>query len=165
MVPPTTLKWTVQRHEDGISVVFGGSITERVDFAPLLEQLAGASGTLTLDTYEVGRINSVGVARWIDFMSALDRFESVQIVRCSPAMVTQANMIANFFARAGVRSVAAPFYCPRCDIEELRIIEIPEKVLDPEPLAGGPQHCDREGPACQMQFDDLPERYFRFTVD
>jgi anti-anti-sigma regulatory factor len=142
----------------GPLVEVSGSITEEADFRPLI-QLA-TSGTLHLDLADVDQINSCGTREWIHFVAGLGRTgRSFELLRCSPAIVRQLNMISNFRGAGKVRSVILPYFCAGCGQQDTVLLALdPGKDL--------PQIPDlRTCSACgeTAEFDDLPDSYLSFT--
>ena len=93
-------------------------------------------------------------------MRLLSKVPRITLIRCSPAMVAQLNSVYNFRGSATIKSVAAPFFCPKCDTEQLEVIETDKKIASPAELIEGERVCTSCGGA--VEFDDLVERYFLF---
>lgn len=106
------------------------------------------------------RINSCGVREWVNFVRDLPHVTDLSFSHCSPAIVTQLNMIYNFRGNARIRSFYAPYVCEKCGQEE-------EKLVDVSAQGGGqviPSFaCSQCG--ATMEFDDLPERYLSFLAE
>lgn len=158
---PPELSWRIDALPDGVRVAFSGEIDENADFGDLVDRLHGA---LIFDLASVRRINSCGVREWVSFLRELTVAGKADLtfVACSPAIVTQMNMIYNFRGPARVRSFLAPYVCTRCDAEEEKLLEVAECFPGRrrQPPAFSCPRCD--GP---MELDDLPERYFSFLSD
>lgn len=143
----------------GWLVRVSGAITERADF----RALTGLAETapLRLDLAGVEQINSCGVREWIHFVRRLSGLaHPFELVRCSPAIVRQINMISNFCGSGAVRSVLLPYYCGECGQEELRMLELPAHGQRPEieqSIA-----CGKCGESAE--FDDLPDAYLTFQA-
>ncbi|MBK8012107.1 MAG: hypothetical protein IPK13_12225 [Deltaproteobacteria bacterium] len=140
-------------------LALSGDITEKADFSPLL---ASSLSPLVVDLLDIGRINSSGVREWLSFVRKLSA-EGRQLVllRCSPAIVQQANMITNFLGNAEVHSTLAPYYCPSCDHDHFE--EISTQGVDQQT----PQLADQiPCPHCgqMMEFSDLSSDYFAFLA-
>jgi DNA-directed RNA polymerase subunit RPC12/RpoP len=148
------LTWRVV---DGGAYELAGEIDEHVDFSPLLAKL---SGHAVFDLARVRRINSQGVRAWIDFLRDVP-VRTLVFRRCSPAVITQVNMIANFRGPATIESFLAPYVCDACGEEAEHLIDVAEQRR-----RGGAVPavaCPKCGAA--MQFDDVPDRYFSFLVE
>ena len=156
--PKALLKWNVKTDERGTHLVLEGEIDEKSQLSVVLPQV---SGVVTIDTYAVRRINSVGVREWISFVQSLDSVTDLTLTRCSPAMVAQLNSVFNFRGKANVESVTAPFFCAKCDAEQLEVVAIPRGIADPGKLVLGRRSCT----SCsgELEFDDLADRYFMFV--
>ena len=144
--------------------MFEGDLDENVQLEPLAQELVEETvPALAIDTNGVRRINSVGVGEWVRFIRALATIPQLTLARCSPAIVAQLNTISNFRGAARVESVAAPFYCNECDEEQLEIIATHGPADNLEALVAGSYSCKHCG-SSDLQFDDLPERYFKFLL-
>lgn len=150
------LNWTIDRNGDTTKVLFAGSIDETANFGELLPELQ-QSRTIHLDVGGVRRINSSGVREWIHFVRAIPAASGIALEKCTPALVSQLNVINKFAGAAQVVSVFAPFTCVRCGAHEAVLLDVTagRKAL-PLPSV----RC----PRCQepMEFDDIEESYFAF---
>ena len=112
---------------------------------------------------DVRRINSCGVREWVNFVRDLPNVNELVFSHCSPAIVTQLNMIYNFRGAASVRSFYAPYVCESCNTEEERLLDVDTHFANGN--VGDPPafRCER----CKepLQFDDLPERYLSFLTE
>lgn len=140
------------------TVEFVGEIDENADFIELRRRLRG---TVAFQLAEVRRINSCGVREWVNFVRDLPHVTDLSFSHCSPAIVTQLNMIYNFRGNARIRSFYAPYVCERCGAEEEKLVDVPTQ-------AGARQEipsfaCSSCG--ATMEFDDLPERYLSFLAE
>lgn len=147
--------------EDVTFLKVSGVIDEDNTLAGSLKKIDGR--TVVIDLSGVERINSCGVRDWVNWLNDLDaRGKQVVLVRCSPCIVNQVNLVNNFVGRGKVKSFFAPYFCPRCDNEQLKLLQV-EDFADME----RPQAPDVRGDACQqaqceMEFDDLEDAYFAF---
>lgn len=151
------LSWRIRERPGMTTVEFVGEIDENADFVDLRRRLRGA---VAFQLGEVRRINSCGVREWVNFVRDLPHVTELSFSHCSPAIVTQLNMIYNFRGRAKIRSFYAPYVCDACGREEEQLIDVPSQATG----ATLPQFAC---PAChaQMEFDDLPERYLSFLAE
>ena len=135
-----------------------GVVDEDNSLDALVPRLSG--DVLVVDTTDVVRINSCGVRDWVNWLSAVQKMGvGVVLIRCSPAIVNQINLVTNFSGHSVVHSFFAPYYCESCDREIQKII--PTDTL----LGGGAVHspsfrCNDCGSA--LEFDDIEESYFAF---
>jgi ABC-type transporter Mla MlaB component len=153
----SSFTWELFHEEDATRVALSGEITEDSDFGALLSQLS--TPAVIVDLADVKRINSCGVREWINFVNALSASShSLALERCSVAIVNQLNMISNFRGNGRVLSVLAPYFCPRCDKERSRLIDL---------TAGSATNIEDSipCPTCgsAMEFDDLPEHFLSFN--
>ena len=151
--------WDVREQGDEATLVLKGEISERTSLDVIAAQLPG-TGPLTIDTYGIKRVNSVGVREWVNFLRSLKHRASITLICCSPAMVAQLNSVFNFRAHATIKSVAAPYFCAQCDSEQLEVIVLPGRFGSPSELVSGTHTCNKCGGV--LDFDDLPDRYFVF---
>jgi anti-anti-sigma regulatory factor len=112
-----------------------------------------------IDLANVERINSCGVRDWIRFAQRLEAAgNNLYLLRCSPVVVAQLNMVRNFCGEKGqVLSFQAPYFCPKCDEERTETFPAAKVSVGVSP--------DAVCPTCQgpMEFDDLPDLYFAFA--
>lgn len=156
---PASLTWRIDAQGGATTVAFTGEIDEHADFTPLRGQLRGV---VDFDLGAIRRINSCGVREWVNFVRDLPHVTELSFSHCSPAIVTQLNMIYNFRGRAKIRSFYAPYVCDACGREEEQLIDVPSQGPSARPSL--PTFAC---PDCQaaMEFDDLPERYLSFLAE
>ncbi|HEY8210812.1 MAG TPA: hypothetical protein VIG99_25185 [Myxococcaceae bacterium] len=126
----------------------------------LEERLTATKGKgVLIDLANVERINSCGVRDWIRFAQRLEAAgNNLYLLRCSPVVVAQLNMVRNFCGEKGqVLSFQAPYFCPNCDEERTETFPAAQVAVGTSPDAVCPT-C--KGP---MEFDDLPDLYFGFA--
>ena len=156
--PHRSLAWTVERQADPLTVALAGDLDENAGLYDLQPTL---TGRVVLDLGGVRRINSAGVREWVNFIRDVEQTTThLALARCSPAIVMQMNMIANFRGSAEVLSFYAPLVCPACEREEDGLVE-----ATPEVLVGLPHRLPTFAcPECRtpLELDDIPERYFAF---
>ncbi|MCA9680041.1 MAG: hypothetical protein H6709_14810 [Kofleriaceae bacterium] len=152
------LRWQVLKVGLRTIVALNGVLDENADLRPLTE----LSGEVSFDLSGVRRISSTGVREWIELMRHLDRRCRVSLVACSPASVTQLNLISNFRGRAQVESFMAPYECPTCGAEREVLVDS-VTVLRTGGLSVPPQSCG--DCATPMELSELPERYLVFLMD
>ncbi len=133
-----------------------------IDEDNLLTRLTGQiqGNLLLLDLSEVERINSCGVRDWVNWLgqfSAMGVF--VVMMRCSPAVINQVNMVTNFSAGAVVHSFFAPYVNPDTD-EEKSILLYTRDLKDQWPLRAPQVRDEMTGVA--LEFDEFEESYFAF---
>jgi hypothetical protein len=155
----TALSWRIKERQGFTTVEFIGEIDENADFSELRRQL---KGSIVFKLGDVRRINSCGVREWVNFMRELPEVDELVFSHCSPAIITQLNMIYNFRGAASVRSFFAPYICENCNREEAKLLDVetyfPNRQIERLPSFA----CEKCGEA--MEFDDLPERYLSFLT-
>ena len=152
-----SLSWRIKERAGFTTVEFTGEIDENTDFSELGGKLAG---NVVFQLQQVKRINSCGVREWVNFVRDLPNVTELSFSHCSPAIVTQLNMIYNFRGGAKLRSFYAPYVCEECDREEERLIDIESNFPAGAPLDPPEFSCDSCGQP--LEFDDLPDHYLAF---
>jgi len=153
------LSWRIKERPGFTTVEFTGEIDENADFGELKKRL---KGPVVFHLAEVRRINSCGVREWVNFVRDLPSVSELVFTHCSPAIVTQLNMIFNFRGAAKVRSFYAPYVCDSCGHEEERLLDVQAQF--PGGAGKVPDFaCEQCG--SPMEFDDLPERYLSFLAE
>jgi predicted RNA-binding Zn-ribbon protein involved in translation (DUF1610 family) len=151
------LSWRIKERPGFTTVEFFGEIDENADFAELRRRL---KGQVVFHLAEVRRINSCGVREWVNFVRDLPGVSELTFSHCSPAIVTQLNMIYNFRGAAKVRSFLAPYVCENCGHEEEKLLDLQTHFPTRDFKRVPDFKCDKCGK--EMEFDDLPERYLSF---
>ncbi|MGQ0505102.1 MAG: STAS domain-containing protein [Myxococcaceae bacterium] len=149
------LKWQLQPQADETRVVFSGDLIEGPNLDELVTQI---HSNVVFDLAEVGRVSSSGVRQWIQMMNALTAAgHHIAFDRCSPAIVSQFNMVAQFRGAAEIRSILAPYYCQDCNKEH------PRQIV-PGPNAATELEEKLPCPSCgtNMEFDELVESFLGF---
>jgi anti-anti-sigma regulatory factor len=150
-----------QTVEDVTFLKVSGTIDEDNTLASSLKKIDGH--TVVVDLAGVERINSCGVRDWVNWLNDLEgRGKQVVLVRCSPVIVNQVNLVHNFAGRGHVKSFFAPYYCGRCDREQLRLVQAEELGRGAGPKAPKVLGEGCNTVPCEMAFDDLEEAYFSF---
>ena len=122
------MRWNIVRTPERTDVALVGAIDEWADLDMLFDELP-RSVPVRIDLAQVNRISSVGVRIWICFVDKLRLHDmAVLLEGCSVVIVRQMNMILQFRGHGIVRSAYAPFYCARCNKEQLRLIDLTADV-------------------------------------
>lgn len=154
------LSWRIDERPGSTVVEFFGEIDENADFSELRRRL---KGTVVFHLAEIRRINSCGVREWVNFVRDLPDVSELTFTHCSPAIVTQLNMIYNFRGNAKIRSFYAPYVCESCNNEEEKLLDVESQFPNGDIQTVPDFRCDE----CDdlMEFDDLPERYLSFLSE
>jgi anti-anti-sigma factor len=147
----------VHQRDDVTYVKMGGIIDEDNELTELTERIS--AGTVVIDLAEIERINSCGVRDWVNWLTRVEKGGGrVVLVECSPAIVSQINLVNNFTGQGVVKSFFAPYFCPNCDREKVLLVEASE--MGPTPNRAPICRCDE----CDgvMEFDDMEDSYFAF---
>ena len=147
-------------NRDGVyTLKIAGVIDEDNELVSLESKLS--AGATVLDLADIERINSCGVRDWVNWLGRIEKGGArVVFVNCSPAIVSQLNLVHNFTASGIVKSFYAPYVCPRCKKEKLLRLEARD-LAKTAPVTKAPTcRCDE----CDgvMDFDEMEESYFAF---
>jgi len=124
----SVLHWQVIPGPEQTRISLTGAIDEWADLDALFEEIPPRA-KVVIDLSQVKRISSVGVRVWICFMEKLKAHEMpAELEGCSVVIVRQLNMISQFRGHGIVRSAYAPYYCARCNKEQLRLIDLASDV-------------------------------------
>ncbi len=151
-------RYSIQKKDNVTYVKVSGIIDEDNKLQELGEKLGG--GLIVIDLAEVERINSCGVRDWVTWLGKVEeKGAQLILVKASPAIVAQMNLVNNFTGNAIIASFYAPYYCNNCDKEKLYYIDaLPMK--EQGAMEAPKVRCDE----CDhlMEFDDMEESYFAF---
>jgi anti-anti-sigma regulatory factor/DNA-directed RNA polymerase subunit RPC12/RpoP len=127
-VSTTVLHWQVIPGPGLTKISLAGAIDERADLDALFNEIPPRA-KVSIDLSQVQRISSVGVRVWILFMEKLKQHEMpAELEGCSVVIVRQLNMISQFRGHALLRTAYAPYYCAKCNKEQLRLIDLSADV-------------------------------------
>src|SRR6185503_829319 len=88
----------VHQRDDVTYVKLGGVIDEDNELTDLIDRIP--AGTVVIDLAEIERINSCGVRDWVNWLTKVEKgpggASRVVLVECSPAIVSQINLVNNF---------------------------------------------------------------------
>ncbi len=100
------------RAGDKTQVRIIGTVDEDASFGAL----EGLGGRVEINLKGIRRFNSVGIREWVNAIRPLGERANLIFVECSPAVITQLNMISGFLGQSTVQSFYAPMLCDRCDV-------------------------------------------------
>ena len=147
--------------EDVSFLKISGTLDEDNTLASSLKKIEGR--TVVIDLSGVERINSCGVRDWVNWLNDLEATgRQVVLVRCSPCIVTQINLVHNFTGKGIVKSFFAPYYCGRCDKEQQKLLQVEQFTGAAQPIAPTFRAEGCQNVPCELQFDDIEESYFAF---
>ncbi len=143
----------------GVTVSLQGDFTEVTNFTALAERLRDEK-RIDFNAASVRYISSAGVRGWCQFLRTLDDGQEYAFRHCSMAFASQAAMVPMVIGRGQVLSLEAPYFCEKCDREELRLLETRALLRDGDHIVPPHLSC----PVCggELEFDDVPDRYFAF---
>ncbi|MEO8698525.1 MAG: hypothetical protein ABI867_00745 [Kofleriaceae bacterium] len=158
-----TPKLIIEKFADGgiACLKFTGMIDEQFEGKKLGATAAG--DVLVIDLGNVKKISSFGIREWVDFVgTAAKQVRSVVLIECSPKVVDQLNMVANFTGGGRVFSFYAPFRCDYCDSEHRVLLQIDKdhETIKTMKLAERPCPSCREG----MYFDEDGATFFSYII-
>ena len=137
-----------------------GVLDEDNLLANLISQIQGR--LLLIDMAEMERINSCGVRDWVNWLNQIQALGlQVILLRCSPAVVAQANMVTNFSADAFIHSFYAPYVHPDTG-EEQSVLLFTEDLRQVRPIKAPKIYSDSGE---ELEFDEFEESYFAFVND
>lgn len=156
-------KLVIEKFADGsvACLKFVGTIDEGFD-GKKLGMTAGAD-TLVLDLGGVRKISSFGIREWVDFVTTAAKVtRQIILIECSPKVVDQLNMVANFAGGGRVFSFYAPFRCDFCDTEQRVLLQV-DRDLD---AIKSMKLAERPCLSCKesMYFDEDGATYFSYLV-
>ncbi|GEM_PF-483487 len=126
----------------------------------LLSQIQGR--LLLIDMAEMERINSCGVRDWVNWLNQIQALGiAVILLKCSPVIVSQANMVANFASDAFIHSFYAPYIHPDTG-EEQNVLLFTEEIRQNQPIKA-PKIFNENGD--ELEFDEFEESFFAFIND
>ncbi len=141
-------------------VRLAGVIDEDNGLAELVKRINRP--TVVIDTADVDRINSCGVRDWVTWLGELEKAGAEPfLVECSPAIMTQVNLVNNFIGSGTIKTFYAPYFCAACNTDKMLLIDVDE-ALQAQPFRPPTCRCDQ----CDhtMEFDDIESSYFAFLA-
>lgn len=156
-------KLTIEKFADGgvACLKFSGTIDEGFEGKKL--GMTAAADTLVLDLGGVKKISSFGIREWVDFVTTAQKVcRSIVLIECTPKVVDQLNMVANFAGGGRVFSFYAPFRCDYCDSEQRVLLQIDRDhdAIKSMKLSERPCHSCKES----MYFDEDGATYFSYLL-
>lgn len=147
-------QWEIIDETNRTRVVMKGHITEATSFASLLDIVVGR---VDFDMSQVRYINSLGVARWCEFLEAAP-LQGYEFHTCSVPFMLQASRVTGMLGSGTISSLFAPYLCAACGHGEERLLHSAALLA-----AGGSAPVFRcEACGGELMMDELPERYFSF---
>jgi anti-anti-sigma regulatory factor len=160
---PIEAKLTIEKFADGsiTCLRFSGTVDEAFDGKKLASTVD--TDTLVLDLGGVKKISSFGIREWVDFSTAAAaRAKRIVLIDCSPKVVDQLNMVANFAGTGRVYSFFAPFRCDYCDSEQRVLLDVAKDFESIKSMKLAERPC----PACReaMYFDYDGSTYCSYVL-
>jgi len=142
-------------------VVLQGDFTEAMALTGLIDRLKGES-RIVFDAAGVRYISSAGVKSWCELVATLKGKEYV-FRHCSIAFASQIAMVPLVLGTGRVVSLQTPYHCPTCQRDDLRLLETRALLREGAEITPPALRC----PVCagELEFDDVPNRYFAFMHD
>jgi CheY-like chemotaxis protein len=141
-----------------VVVKIQGDLTEAVDLAPLVPRLASAR-EIVFDMAGVRYASSAGIKEWCALVGQLGG-KSYAFRHCSLAFASQAAMVPAVLGAGRVLSLEAPYHCATCQRDELRLLETQALLQEDRDITPPVLRCVLCGG--ELEFDDVPNRYFAF---
>lgn len=138
-----------------------GTIDESFDGQRLAASVRAK--TLLLYMADVRRISSFGIREWSNFVKGVERaVDSIFLIDCSPKVVDQINMVANFAGKAQVYSFYGPYRCDYCDVDSNILFQVDRDAQDIRGLRPREELCESCGR--EQYFDEDPATFFSFVA-
>lgn len=122
-------------------------------------------GKLEIDLENLTMVNSLGCRLWSQWIKGqVQARAGIHLVKCSPAIVNQVNILDGFLPANGqVDSFFVPYYCEGCGHED-RVLLSRGKEFDGEGLLSVSE--DLPCPKCKaiMSIEVVKDRYFKFLA-
>src|SRR5687768_5280975 len=115
---------TVQQNNDEVNVRLAGILDEDNNLGELVRKVSAGRAVINLS----------GLARLAE-----NGIQPV-FVGCSPAIVSQLNLVKNFAGHGAVKSFQVPYHCPECDEEKLLLVDVAD--MGPAPHVPPDCRCD-----------------------
>ena len=150
----------INETENVAYVRLAGIIDEDNGLADLTRKLT--KPIVIINTADVDRINSCGVRDWVTWLNEIEKKKKEPcLVECSPAIMTQVNLVNNFVGSGTILSFYAPYFCSACNTDKMLLIDV-EQAPEGAPFRAPTCRCDQ----CdhQMEFDDIETSYFAFLT-
>lgn len=152
-------RWHITRELDRTLITLSGVLRQGAD----MTELSQLRGELDFHLRDFRRISSDSIQTWLDLIRSLRLASRIRLHECPTSFVQQANAISNLLDQTQVVSFYAPYLCPRCGLDEERLIDV-QRDLGPAQGRGRlkPPSFPCQSCGATLAFDDLPERYFAF---
>jgi len=156
-------KLVIEKFADGgvACIKFVGTIDESFEGKKL--GLTATAETLVLDLGGVKKISSFGIREWIDFVTTASRqARQLILIECTPKVIDQLNMVANFAGGGRVFSFYAPFRCDYCDSEQRVLLQVDRDFEAIKALRLAERPCG----SCKesMYFDEDGATFFSYVI-
>lgn len=149
-----------QRSGEDVRLKFSGVLDEEACLPEIKEPV---TGVLEVDLEDLTMINSLGCRRWAEWIRkhAFAR-GGVRLLRCSPAVVNQMNVLHGFLpAHVRVDSFFLPYLCDDCGSEDRLLLTRGHEFDDQ-----GAIRCSDVLPCrncrAEMELEVVKDRYFQF---
>lgn len=143
------------------SVALAGQLDEFADFSDLS---LDASRKIIFNFKNVIRINSIGLQKWIHFLSKLPAEMQYEFADCPISIVNQINMFKGFLGRpeTAITSFEVPYFCESCNKPESKMINAADIFGSNSEIEIPEVIC----PACgnKFSFDGVERKYFAFLL-
>jgi anti-anti-sigma regulatory factor len=164
--PEGRTKLSIEKFSEGTITClrFRGVVDEKFEGKKLASTVKAKK--LVLDLGQVEKISSFGVREWLTFIATVEKsVQQIVLINCTPKVVNQINMVANFLGKGLVFSFYAPYRCDDCDTEHLVLLNVDRdheaisKMRAPErpcPSCGNPAFLDEDPVTFFARFAQQP---------
>lgn len=155
-----SLTVTITNHGKDVHLALEGVLDENCQLPEFTEVIPGR---LEINLERLTMINSLGCRRWAQWIKTQAKAKGgVTLVKCSPAVVHQVNILAGFLPdHVRVDSFFVPYYCEGCGFED-RVLLTRGHEFDEHGHISFAQEIPC--PSCKsiMEMEVMRDRYFRF---
>jgi hypothetical protein len=152
-------RWHIVREGDRQVISLSGVLRADAELTPLRQ----LRGELDFRLRDFRRISSDSIQTWLDLIRSLRGASKIRLFECPIAFIQQANAISNLLEQTQVCSFYAPYVCPRCGLDEERLIDVGRDLTGPDgQVSRRPPAFPCPSCGTALSFDDIPERYFAF---
>lgn len=132
--------------ENGIYYI-KGKIDEHFDSTTIT---GSSESSITIDLSLLKAMNSVGIKNWIFMLTSIEDKE-VHLRKVPFFFVDQLLMISELIGQCKIESLELPFFCEKCDKEQLIVFKAEDIINDGFP---SDMKCTNDGCGESLDFDE-----------
>ncbi len=151
-MPPLKSQVHIKEKDSFAYIEIVGSITENTN----LKHIKTKQPIIIINTSKINHINTFGIREWIEWINQFTG--DVFLIKCSPLIIMQTNLMLEFLGSATILSFYMPFACPTCSNCEKLLITIQQ--------AEARKYTIPKCPKCQTRMDyEIHEDYYLLFLD